>query len=53
MVSAATQGMGIAFVPENYAKEQINSGNLITILEDWCPDEAGFHLYFEKSKRIC
>jgi DNA-binding transcriptional LysR family regulator len=46
MVSAAAQGMGIAFVPENYAKAQIASGNLVKILEDWCPVEPGFHIYF-------
>jgi len=52
IVSAATQGMGVAFVPENYAKEQIASGNLIKVLEDWCPEEPGFHIYFPRYRHM-
>lgn len=52
MVNAAIQGMGIAFIPEHYAKEQIASGNLIEILEDWCPEETGFHIYFPRYRHM-
>ncbi|MGE4261061.1 LysR family transcriptional regulator [Shewanella sp.] len=52
MVKAAIQGLGIAFVPESYAKDQIASGRLTIILDDWCPDEPGFHVYFPQYRHM-
>jgi DNA-binding transcriptional LysR family regulator len=34
MVEAAMDGLGIAFVPEIYAGEQIAAGRLVSLLED-------------------
>jgi DNA-binding transcriptional LysR family regulator len=46
MVQAAADGLGIAFVPESYARPLLDSGNLVTVLEDWCPRIPGLTLYY-------
>ena len=28
------------------AKEYINEGQLIRVLEDWCPPFSGYHIYY-------
>ncbi len=48
MVKAASQGLGLAFVPEVHTKAQLESGQLVQVLADWCPDEAGFQIYFPR-----
>ncbi|MBJ7537118.1 LysR substrate-binding domain-containing protein [Marinomonas transparens] len=52
MVKAAVQGLGIAFVPESLAKAQIASGTLTVILDDWCPEEPGLHVYFPQYRHM-
>lgn len=48
MVEAAIQGMGIAYVPESYAKEAILGKTLTPVLQKWCSPEPGFFLYFPR-----
>ena len=36
-VDAALQGYGIAFVPEDGVAQHLAKGELVQILEDWCP----------------
>ncbi|KFZ36452.1 LysR family transcriptional regulator [Shewanella mangrovi] len=52
MVKAATLGLGIAFVPECYAIDQIKAGNLISVLNDWRPEEPGFYVYFPRYRHM-
>lgn len=52
MVNAAVLGLGIAYVPQSYAEQQIKSGELEIILEDWCPKEAGFYVYFPRYRHM-
>lgn len=33
--SAALQGLGLAYLPDYYLGEQLSSGSLVTVLEDW------------------
>lgn len=46
MLRAARDGAGLACVFEGKAAPFVASGKLIRILADWCPDRAGFHLYY-------
>jgi DNA-binding transcriptional LysR family regulator len=46
MVAAALADFGIAFVPEDSVAEHVASGELIQVLEEWCPVISGFHLYY-------
>lgn len=52
MVAAARDGIGIAFVHEFYALEQIRQGKLVRLLEEWCPAMPGFHLYYPSRKHM-
>ena len=36
----------LACVLEDIVADQIASGQLVRVLEDWCPPFAGYHLYF-------
>ena len=33
--SAAKQGLGLAYLPDYYLKDDLNSGNLVTVLTNW------------------
>jgi DNA-binding transcriptional LysR family regulator len=50
-VDAAIKGFGIAFVPEEAASAAIARGELVAILEDWCPAISGFHLYYPSRRQ--
>jgi DNA-binding transcriptional LysR family regulator len=50
-VDAAVQGYGIAFVPEAAARTHLDRGELVTLLEDWCPSISGFHLYYPSRRQ--
>ena len=45
-VSAAIDGVGIAFVPDVTVTGELQSGRLMRILEDWSPPFPGFYLYY-------
>uniref|UniRef100_E1TEL6 Transcriptional regulator, LysR family n=1 Tax=Burkholderia sp. (strain CCGE1003) TaxID=640512 RepID=E1TEL6_BURSG len=46
IVEAAIDGLGIAYVPEPYARAALSDGRLVAVLEDWCPLIPGLFLYF-------
>ena len=43
---AALRGLGLAYMPEDQVQEQLATGELIRVLEDWCAPFAGYHLYY-------
>lgn len=45
-VQAAACGLGIAYVPESFARTFLDSKFLVTILEDWSPPIPGLALYY-------
>ena len=51
MVTAALAGFGIAFVPEDSVRDDIRSGRLIQVLDDWCQPISGFHLYYPSRRQ--
>ncbi len=50
MVQAATEGLGIAFVPEPVANEALEAGKLAVVLEDWSPPLPGLMLYYPANR---
>jgi len=50
MVEAAGAGMGIAYVPEPYARAALDDGRLVAVLEDWCPRIPGLFIYFPRNR---
>lgn len=52
MAEAAADGIGIAFVPESYARQFLDAGRLVTVLEDWCPPIPGLTLYYPGHRHV-
>lgn len=50
-VKAALAGVGLAFVPEQRVLSQLESGELIRVLSEWCPSFSGFHLYYPSRRQ--
>lgn len=45
-INAAKAGHGLAYVFQDLVADDIASGTLVRMLEDWCPPFAGHHLYY-------
>jgi len=52
MVEAAASGVGITYVLEAYARPFIDQGDLVIVLEDWCPYIPGLCLYFPNNRHV-
>ncbi|UVH60634.1 LysR family transcriptional regulator [Variovorax paradoxus] len=48
---AAKAGFGLAYLPEDMVRPQLLKGQLISVLEDWCPVWPGFHLYYPNRRQ--
>ena len=51
VLMAALDGRGLAYVFDGQVAEQIASGRLIRVLEDWCPPYPGFFLYYPSRRQ--
>lgn len=45
-LQAARNGVGLAYLPEDYVLDDIKQGRLIRVLEDWCETFDGYYLYY-------
>lgn len=52
MIGAAAAGLGIADVPENLAYDLLVAGDLVTVLEDWCPPFSPLMLYYPGRRHV-
>lgn len=52
MIEAAVDGLGIAYTLERAAREYIEGGRLIPILEEWCPAVEGISLYYSGHRQV-
>lgn len=52
MVEAALDGLGIAYVPESYARDALARRRLVAVLDDWCPTIPGLFLYFPGNRHV-
>lgn len=46
MIKAASDGLGIAYVPVHSAQHELDDGRLVGVLDDWCPKIPGVFLYY-------
>jgi DNA-binding transcriptional LysR family regulator len=46
MRGAALDGVGLAFLLEDHVADDLASGRLVRVLEDWCPPFDGYFLYY-------
>ncbi len=50
-IDAARNGLGLLFVPEDSVADDIQQGNLVSVLQDWCPAFPGYYLYYPSRKQ--
>ena len=51
VISAAIDGIGLAYVGEDKVAQHLASGALIRVLEDWCQPFLGFFLYYPSRRQ--
>ena len=51
MLEAASEGFGLACMPEDLVAAAVADGRLVRVLEDWRPPFAGYHLYYPSRRR--
>ena len=51
LTRAAIDGVGLAFMLESQAAPHLASGELVRVLEDWCPPFAGYFLYYPSRRQ--
>ena len=51
ILSAALQGLGIAYLPDDMVQAHIAGKRLVRVLGDWCPPFPGYHLYYPSKRQ--
>lgn len=51
ILQAALDGAGIAMMMDTYAREHIEAGRLVPLLDDWCQPFSGYHLYYPSRRQ--
>lgn len=51
VISAAVDGVGLAFMAEESAAQHLASGALVQVLEDWCQPYPGFFIYYPSRRQ--
>jgi DNA-binding transcriptional LysR family regulator len=51
MLSAALAGFGLAYVPEGLVQAYLTKNRLKRVLEDWCPEYSGYHLWYPSRRQ--
>jgi DNA-binding transcriptional LysR family regulator len=49
--SAALDGLGLAYLPDDLVREEVAQKRLVRVLEDWCEPYPGYHLYYPSSRQ--
>ncbi len=49
---AAEDGIGLAYVYEQYARNALEAGRVAAVLDDWLPTVPGFFRYYPGRKRL-
>jgi DNA-binding transcriptional LysR family regulator len=51
ILNAAVAGFGLAYLPEQQVQAQLEIGNLVRVLADWCAPFSGYHLYYPSRRQ--
>ncbi|KQP26488.1 LysR family transcriptional regulator [Methylobacterium sp. Leaf100] len=46
ILSAALEGLGVTYLPEDMVRDHLKAGRLVRVLEDWSTIMTGYHLYY-------
>ena len=52
IIKAALDGLGLAHIHAALVEEQIGRGELVRVLEEWCPDLPPFFLYYPGRRHV-
>lgn len=52
ILSAAVDGHGIAFTFEDRVRDLVSTGQLVSLLADWCPTFPGCHIYYSSRRHV-
>jgi DNA-binding transcriptional LysR family regulator len=47
----ALQGVGLTYLPLDYVAPLIGTGDLVSVLEEWCEPFPGYHLYYPSRRQ--
>jgi DNA-binding transcriptional LysR family regulator len=50
-LQASLDGLGLAYLPEDHVRPDIEAGRLCRVLDDWCPPFPGYHLYYPSRRQ--
>ena len=51
ILRAAVAGFGLAYLPEDMVAPHVAAGRLLPVLQDWCPQFPGYHLYYPSRRQ--
>jgi DNA-binding transcriptional LysR family regulator len=51
VLTAALEGHGLAYMPEDVVQPHIDAGQLVPLLRDWWPTFPGYHLYYPSRRQ--
>jgi len=51
ITKAVLAGHGLAFVAKSRVSDELDKGELIPLLEEWCPSFPGYHLYYPSRRQ--
>lgn len=51
ILRAALAGYGLAYLPQDMVEQYVTEGTLVSVLEDWCPQFPGYHLYYPSRRQ--
>jgi len=52
LLTAALEGYGLAYAPEDVVQKYIAEGKLVSVLEAWAPTYPGYHLYYPSRRQV-
>jgi DNA-binding transcriptional LysR family regulator len=51
ILRAARAGLGLAWIAEDLSQPFVASGEMVSVLEDWCEPFSGYHLYYPSRRQ--
>ena len=51
-LKSALAGLGLAYLPEDQVRRHVADGQLVQVLDDWCPPFSGYHLYYPSRRQL-
>jgi DNA-binding transcriptional LysR family regulator len=51
-LNAATDGLGLMYVTEDFAKDKISAGKLEIVLNQFAPTSEGYYLYYPRRSQV-